>query len=180
LTAAGAQHADAIVPVADGPNCVKIAKALQQIGSRVPVVSVPNCLDPQVMKALGDFPKWYYGIAATLSADTTAPDVAAYDKASSAYGLKPGDAFDPFAQLAWGQVLLTAKLMNQIGAGKLSPAALGTALKSYTGTYPMGPPSLACGSSPASEPTSCNDKTQFYLYEGKGKFKLSGPWVAGP
>lgn len=180
LTAAGAQNADAIVPVADGPNCVKIAKALDQIGSDVPVVAVPNCLDPQVQKALGDFPKWYYGIAATLSADTTAPDVQAYQETSKKYGLSTPESFDPFAQLAWGQILLTVKLMNEIGPDAVTADSFGKAMADYTGTYPMGPPALACGSSPPSEPASCNDKTQFYQYDGGGKFTLSAAWVGPP
>lgn len=180
LTAAGAQSADAIVPVADGPNCIKIAKALQQIGSHVPVISVPNCLDPAVAKALGDLPKWYYGIGATLSGDATAPDIQAYRKASGPYGLSVGQSLDPFAQLAWGQVLLVAKLMDQIGVNKVSPATLSKAMLNYHGSYPMGPPSLHCGAAPPSQPTSCNDEAQFYAYEGKGQFKLAAAWLQGP
>lgn len=179
LTAAGGQSSDAVVPVADGPNCIKIAKALQQIGSKVPVISVPNCLDPSVAKALGDFPKWYYGIAATIAGDGSAPDVKAYRAASSQYGLSTEQSFDPFAQLAWGEVLLTVKLMNTIGADKVTPSAIAKAITAYRGSYPMGPPSLACHSSPPSEPSSCNDETQFYQYTGKGQFKLAAAWLPG-
>ena len=47
----------------------EIAKALEQTGVKAPVVSNPLCLSPVVSKGLGgDVPKWYYGIASSLTA----------------------------------------------------------------------------------------------------------------
>ena len=74
LTAAGAQSADMIVPQSDAKGCINLAKALEQTGVKAPVVSNPLCLSPVVSKGLGgDVPKWYYGIASSLTADQTDP-----------------------------------------------------------------------------------------------------------
>ena len=41
-----------------------MAKALEPIGVKAPVVSAPLCLSPVVAEGLGgDVPKWFYGIA---------------------------------------------------------------------------------------------------------------------
>ena len=74
LTAAGAQSADMIVPQSDAKGCINLAKALEQTGVKAPVVSNPLCLSPVVSKGLGgDVPKWYYGIASSLTADQSDP-----------------------------------------------------------------------------------------------------------
>src|ERR1700730_3633049 len=61
LQAANVATAGAISPNGDVTACIQMAKALAQLN--VPpthVVSSPLCLAPDVKKALGDWPKWYY------------------------------------------------------------------------------------------------------------------------
>lgn len=179
VTAAGAQTADVIVPLPDTQGCINIAKALGQIGSRKPVVAGPLCIDPAVAKGLGgDFPKWTYGIAQTLSSDTTAPDQQAYVSTITKYGVARADTVNPFAALGWSEVLELAKLMNAAGADRVSPDSMTAQLKAFRGPLVMGPPSVQCGQIPDA-PAVCNDRVRFYTYEGKGAFKASSGWL-GP
>ena len=45
----------------DSDECIALAKAFKQLGlNSKPVVSLPECLEPAVKQALGDYPKWTY------------------------------------------------------------------------------------------------------------------------
>jgi branched-chain amino acid transport system substrate-binding protein len=171
LTAAGAQNADMIVPQSNAAGCVNIAKALAQLGkSSTPVVSNPLCLDPAVPAGLGgDLPKWIYGIASSLGFDTTDPAVPPFLRGLKAVG-QPKLAADAWVIVAWGQVLTTVKLMNQIGATKVTSANFTARIKAFKGPQALGAPSLSCGKYPA-EPAACNDQAQFFQYHGAGKFE---------
>jgi len=171
LTAAGAQNADMIVPQSNAAGCVNIAKALEALGkSKTPVVSNPLCLDPAVPAGLGgDLPKWIYGIASSLGFDTTDKAVAPFVKGLKAVG-QPKLAADAWVIVAWGQILTTARLMNQIGVQNLTSARFTSAIRAFKGPQALGAPSLQCGKYPA-EPAACNDQAQFFQYEGAGKFK---------
>jgi branched-chain amino acid transport system substrate-binding protein len=180
LTAAGGQSADVVVPMTDAAGCVNLAKALKQIGSTRPVVSSPLCLSPQVAQGLGDLPVgWIFGIAQVLPSDTTAPDVKAYLAASTRYGLKQADTANPFAALGWDSILTIAKLMNTVGADKITSDSLSAALKAFTGPLIMGAPSVRCGRYPDA-PAVCNDQTKFYKYLGKGRFQAVSDWLKPP
>jgi branched-chain amino acid transport system substrate-binding protein len=171
LTASGAQNADMIVPQSNAAGCVNIAKALQQLGkSATPVVSNPLCLVPDVAAGLGgDLPKWIYGIASSLGFDTTDPAVAPFVRGLKAVG-QPKLAADAWVIVAWGQILTTVKLMNQIGVNKVTSANFTKAIRAFRGPQALGAPTLQCGKYPA-EPAACNDQAQFFRYLGAGKFK---------
>ena len=122
LTAAGAQSADMIVPQSDAKGCINLAKALEQTGVKAPVVSNPLCLSPVVSKGLGgDVPKWYYGIASSLTADPTDPAAKAMVDAMTKLG-KADLAADPWVPTSMATVLTMIKFMNEVGADKLTPA----------------------------------------------------------
>src|SRR6476469_1497214 len=171
LTAAGAQNADMIVPQSNAAGCVNIAKALESLGkSKTPVVSNPLCLDPAVPAGLGgDLPKWIYGIASSLGFDTTDPAVAPFVRGLKLVG-QPKLAADAWVIVAWGQVLTTVKLMNKIGWNKVTSANFAAKIRAFKGPQALGAPSLHCAKYP-SEPAACNDQTQFFQYQGAGKFK---------
>jgi branched-chain amino acid transport system substrate-binding protein len=181
LTAAGGQRADIVVPMTDAAGCVNLAKALKQIGSTRPVVSNPLCLSPQVAQGLGgDLPAgWVFGIAQSLPGDATQPDARAYLGASTRHGLKPAIAANPYAALGWDSILTTVKLMNQVGANKITPAAMTARLKSFKGPLIMGAPSVSCGKY-RDAPAVCNDRTTFYKYLGKRKFQQVSKWLTPP
>ena len=180
LTAAGAQNADMIVPQSNAAGCVNIAKALEQLGkSSTPVVSNPLCLDPAVPAGLGgDLPKWIYGIASSLGFDTTDPAVPPFIRGLKAVG-QPKLAADAWVIVAWGQILTTVKLMNQIGATKVTSANFTSAIRAFKGPQALGAPSLNCGKYPA-EPAACNDQAQFFQYHGAGVFKRITPFLRPP
>ncbi|HEU5158548.1 MAG TPA: ABC transporter substrate-binding protein [Streptosporangiaceae bacterium] len=180
LTAAGGQEADVVVPMTDAAGCVNLAKALKQIASDKPVVSNPLCLSPQVAQGLGDLPVgWVFGIAQILPGDATQPDAKAYVGTSTKYGLKPADTANPYAALGWDSVLTTVKLMNKVGADKITPEAMSAQLKAFKGPLIMGAPSVSCGKYPDA-PAVCNDQTTFYKYLGKGKFQQVSNWLTPP
>jgi branched-chain amino acid transport system substrate-binding protein len=180
LTAAGGQSADVVVPMTDAAGCVNLAKALKQIGSSKPVVSNPLCLSPQVAQGLGDLPVgWVFGIAQILPSDPTAPDAKMYQTTSTKYGLKKADTGNPFAALGWDEILISAKLMNSVGADKISPDTMSAALKGFKGPLIMGAPTVQCGKY-AEAPAVCNDQTKFYKYNGKGQFQSVSEWLQPP
>lgn len=180
LTAAGAQSADVIVPATDAPGCVNVAKAIEQSGIHKPVIAGPLCLDPRVSAGLGDIPVgWIFGIAQTLPADPSAPDARTYRATATRNGLKQSDVTKPFAAFGWDESLIITKLMNGIGADKVSASSMTAALRNFNGPLIMGAPSIDCGKYPAA-PAVCNDQTKFYRYEGKGKFTAVSDWLRPP
>ena len=186
LTAAGLEDADAFIPSGDQTTCVIIAQALESIGSTTPVVSGPLCLAPPVAEGLGgDFPKWIYGIAQSLPNDVTAPDSKAYLDASALVGLSPADAGNVFSALVWSEIMVTARLMNAVGADNITPDALGAGIQAFEGPLPMGAPTLDCGYDP-NAPAVCNNQTKFYQYNGglfegnPDAFTAASDWLRPP
>jgi branched-chain amino acid transport system substrate-binding protein len=179
LAAAGAQNADMIVPQSDAKGCVNLAKALQQSGVKAPVVSNPLCLSPIVSKGLGgDVPKWYYGIASSLTADPTDPAAKAMVAEMTKLG-KADLAADPWVPTTMATVLTIIKYMNAVGADKLSPTAIAEQAKAFKGPLAFGAPQLQCEKYPEA-PAVCNDQTKFFKYEGKGKFVRASGFVRPP
>jgi branched-chain amino acid transport system substrate-binding protein len=180
LTAAGAQTADIVVPQSNAAGCVNVAKTLQTLG--VPgskIVSNPLCLSGEVAAGLGgDLAPWVYGIASTLAGDKTDKAAVPYNKAMAQ--LKATKlAQDAWVIVSWGQVLTTVKMLNQLGAGKLTAAKFTKAIRGFKGPQALGAPSLQCGKY-KTEPAACNDQTHFFQYEGKGVFKPISGWLRPP
>jgi branched-chain amino acid transport system substrate-binding protein len=180
LTAAGAQTAGVVVPQSNAQGCVNVAKTLEQLG--VPgnkIVSNPLCLSGEVAAGLGgDLAKWTYGIASTLAGDKTDPAAKPFVRGLTLLK-QPQLAADAWVIVAWGQVLTTVKLMNQIGATKVTPARFSAKIRAFKGPQALGAPSLQCGKYTA-EPAACNDQTQFFQYMGKGQFKRLTGWLRPP
>ena len=180
LTAAGAQTADIVVPQSNAAGCVNVAKTLSQLG--VPgskIVSNPLCLSGQVAAGLGgDLAPWVYGIASTLAADKTDKGAVPFNKALAQLK-QPKLAADAWVIVAWGQVLTTAKMINQIGVSKLTAPKFTTTIRAFKGPQALGAPSLNCGKY-KTEPAACNDQTQFFQYMGKGVFKRLTGWLRPP
>jgi branched-chain amino acid transport system substrate-binding protein len=179
LAAAGAQSADMIVPQSDAKGCINLAKALEQSAVKAPVVSNPLCLSPVVSKGLGgDVPKWYYGIASSLTADPSDPAAKAMVAAMTKLG-KAALAPDPWVPTTMATVLSIVKFMNAVGADKLSSQAIAEQAKAFKGPLAFGAPQLQCAKYPTA-PAVCNDQTKFFKYEGKGKFERASGFVRPP
>ena len=144
-----------------------------------PVVSNPLCLTPDVSAGLGgDLPKWDYGIASSLGFDLSDPAVPPFVKGLTLVG-KPKLAADAWVIVAWGQILTTVKLMNQIGVDKVTSANFTKTIRAFRGPQALGAPELHCGKYPT-EPAACNDQTQFFSYGGAGKFKRITGFIRPP
>lgn len=179
LTAAGAQNADLTVVQSNAAGCVGMAKALAQLGSKTRVLTNPLCLDPQVAQGLGgDYPKWIYAIASSLGFDLTDRAVPPFRAVFKRYGRLTLTA-DPWTPVAFGQVLTVVRWLNAIGPTRITPAAVTRQARAFRGPVPLGAPSVRCGKYPAM-PAVCNDQTQFFGYEGAGKFKRLSGWLRPP
>jgi branched-chain amino acid transport system substrate-binding protein len=181
LTSAGASTADMVIPYTEAAGCVDLAKGLKQLGitDAKKIVSAPLCLNSQVATGLGgDYPIWTYAIASSLFGDPTDPGMPAYEKVTAQYG-ETAEAPDPWNIVSFGQVLTTARFLNQLGYGHITPSAVLAKAKAFTGPVALGAPSLDCGKYP-SAPAVCNDRTQFFLYKGKHVFVKAAGWLQPP
>jgi branched-chain amino acid transport system substrate-binding protein len=181
LTSAGAQTADLVIPYSDSSGCVNLAKGLKQLGitDTKKILSAPLCPNGLVAAGLGgDFPIWSYAIASSLFGDPTDPGMPAYMKVMAKYGT-PAVAPDPWVIVTFGQILTTARFLNQVGAAGLTPTAVLDKAKAFTGPVALGAPALQCGKYPAA-PGICNDRTQFFLYKGKHAFVKTAGWLQPP
>ena len=181
LTSAGAQTADLVLPYSDSSGCVNLAKGLKQLGitDTKKILSAPLCLNGLVAAGLGgDFPIWSYAIASSLFGDPTDPGMPAYMKVMAKYGT-PAVAPDPWVIVTFGQVLTTARFLNQLGYGHVTPSTVLAKAKSFTGPVALGAPALECGKYPTA-PGICNDRTQFFVYNGKHAFVKTAGWLQPP
>jgi branched-chain amino acid transport system substrate-binding protein len=181
LVAAHATTADMVIPYSDSTGCVNLAKSLISLGitDAKKIVSAPLCLNGQVAAGLGgDFPIWTYAIASSLYGDPTDPGMPAYIAATSK--LEPAaDAPDPWNIVAFSQILTIDRFMNEIGYANLTPAAILAKAKAFTGPLALGAPALDCGQF-SSAPAVCNDRTQFFQYQGKNKWVKAAGWLLPP
>ncbi len=181
LTSAGATSADLVIPYSDSSGCVNLAKGLKQLGitDTKKILSAPLCLNGLVAAGLGgDFPIWSYAIASSLYGDPTDPGMPAYMKVMAKYGT-PAVAPDPWVIVTFGQILTTARFLNQLGYGNINPTAVLDKAKAFKGPVALGAPALDCGKYP-SAPGICNDRTQFFLYKGKHAFVKTAGWLQPP
>jgi branched-chain amino acid transport system substrate-binding protein len=170
-----------VIPYTEAGGCVDLAKGLKQLGitDAKKILSAPLCLNTQVAQGLGgDFPIWTYAIASSLYGDPTDPGMPAYMKVTAQYG-QQANAPDPWNIVSFGQMLTTARFLNQVGYSGITPSAVLAKAKSFTGPVALGAPSLQCGKYP-SAPAVCNDRTQFFLYKGKHVFVKSAGWLQPP
>ena len=179
ITAAGGQYADVFVLQDVASGCVNMAKALTQLGLTKKVLTNPLCLDPRVAEGLGgDYPKWTWAIASSLGFDTTDKGVPPFLKAYKKYGKSKLTA-DPWTPVGFGQTLSLVKWLNTIGANKITPAAIVKQAKAFRGPGPARCAVGSCGKIP-SLPAVCNDQTQYFEYQGGGKFVRVSGWVRPP
>ncbi len=180
ITAAGGQNVDVFVLQDVAGGCVNMAKALSQLGLNKKVLTNPLCLDPRVAAGLGgDYPKWTFAIASSLGFDLTDKGVPPFLKVFKKYAADPKITADPWTPVGFGQALTLIQWLNKIGYKNISPAAIVKQAKLERGPVPLGAPTVKCGKNKAI-PAACNDQTQFFQYNGAGKFKRVSTWVKGP
>jgi hypothetical protein len=173
------EQADITVPDCGFVDCPLMAKAMSQISGTKPALSVPLWTDlPGKSYPGSDLPHWIAGEATANLASTQDPGVAAYYNVIESAGLAKADAISPFSGVAFGSLLLLVKLMDEIPAASLTPAAVTAKLKAYVGPIPLGPTSINCtGTLYPADANSCSDFDQFWEYNGNGQWKLLEGWT---
>jgi branched-chain amino acid transport system substrate-binding protein len=176
-----ASSADMIVPALGFTDCVPFARALDQIHYTKPVLSTPLCtFIPAPAYAGGDLPQWVYGIAQTNVHYGPDKQAKLFLKEGIKYGATVQDMTNVFAEIAWEELLVTAKVMNSIPLNKLTSASIAAGLKKFPGPVPLAAPKIACGKVSKGEPAACGNETQFYKYNGKGSWKPVSGWLKPP
>ncbi|SHN39404.1 ABC transporter substrate-binding protein [Cryptosporangium aurantiacum] len=172
---------DAIAPLdTTTAGCTATAKALQSIGSTVPIVASSLCLTDQIKTALGDFPKWAYeSTVLSLYAPDETGQLDFYKAVMSKYAGKDAQ-LGISAPQAFGAAFLLANVLNMVGPDKVTPASVSSALAAYTGGVLLGTPKVAFGSmAERGMPTLSGTADRFYTYSGDGKW-ASTPWQGLP
>ncbi|MCI3270762.1 ABC transporter substrate-binding protein [Streptomyces cylindrosporus] len=180
LTAAGAQSADAVVPiVVTTTGCTALAKAYQQMSLTTPAVVSNLCATDQIKSALGDYPKWIYS-SSTLSllVDDPTKQTDLYRAVMAAYAPKNAE-LGINAPYGFSSVFSAATILNKVGYGEINAKSVKAAARNYTGPVLLGSPTLDFGSVPHN-PTIGSLAVRFYQYEGSGTWKASGTWINAP
>jgi hypothetical protein len=172
------EQADVVIPDCGFVDCPLMAHAMSEISGTKPALSVPLWTDlPGQAYPGGDLPRWIAGEATANLAYTADPGVAAYFKAIEANGLSFANAINPFSGVAFGNLLMAVKMMNEIPFAQLSPSAVAARLKAYAGPIPLGPTTINCsGTLYPADSNSCSDYDQFFSYTGHGGWKLLEAW----
>ncbi|MGA2756652.1 MAG: ABC transporter substrate-binding protein [Solirubrobacteraceae bacterium] len=183
IEASGAAGANAIFAVgSDSSECIALAQAFSSLHIRTPVVSLPECLEPAVKTALGDYPKWTYVFT---SRNPSAPyakgsQMAAYTAAMSAYS-DPSLENSGYSPLTFGTILTIAKWMNALGKpSAITSAAIAAKAAAFTGPMYLGDSKLVFGTKPFASIGSI--RALFYTYLGKNRFfeATNGQWLCPP
>jgi branched-chain amino acid transport system substrate-binding protein len=182
IAAANANSSDAIfLATSTTGECIATAKAFTELSITKPVVSLPDCLETSVKKALGDYPKWSYVFTSLnpLAAHGATSQTAAFDAAMAAYS-NPSLELSGYAANTFGTVLAVASWINQLGASGYTSAAIASTATAFTGPTFMGDPSIKFGVPPFTAIGSI--RALIYSYKGKGKFSEStgGSWICPP
>jgi len=176
-----ASSADMIVASLGFTDCVPFARALEQIHYSKPVLTPPLCTFlPAAAYASGDLPKWTYGIAQVNVHYGPDKEAKLYLKKGTQYGAKAQDMTNVFAEIAWEELLVTAKIMNAIPFNKITSATIAAGFKAFPGPVPLAAPDIACGKVAPKEPAVCGNETQFFNYLGKGVWKPASTWLKPP
>jgi branched-chain amino acid transport system substrate-binding protein len=186
LTSVNAASADIVIPGTDANGCVAMAQALQQLGITNPakIVANPLCLNASVISALGDFPKWTYGIATSLFGDASDPGLKPYGKVMTEFK-QTKNAADPWNIANFATMLSTIRFLNQAAkqdkgnVAKITPKQVLKIAKAFKGPQALGAPSLDCGAI-KSAPAVCNQRAQFFTYMGNNVFKKAASWLQPP
>jgi len=182
IAASGASSSDGLFVVGStADECIAMAKAFTQLGINKPTVSLPECLEPAVKDALGDWPKWTYVYTSKNPAAPYAKngEMAAFKSAMASYS-NPADEQAGFAPLSFGLMLTIDKWMNELGPSNVSSATLAQKAAAFTGPMYLGDSKLVFGQAPF--PAIGSIRALFYTYKGNNQFNevSNGQWICPP
>ena len=166
VVASGAQSADVILLQAPAVSeCVPFIKALNSLGVKAPVVSLGQCSDPSVAKALGDTPKYtYYDYSNNQQVPDSAGHVQVWEDANKSYI----DSTGTNSIINFSNGLLMAKIFNELGPDNLTTSAISAKLDAFTGPTFIGETQEKFGTKPY--PSVGSLRARFFTYEGNGKW----------
>lgn len=169
IQAAGADTADAFVPLVAQNGCIQVANALDTLGLDVPVATTALCGDKSVIEAAGSkIVGWTLGFNGppTLLPAGSDPEVDHYNEVYPEYG----DAAMKDAAGAtggFGEALALWSVGNTVGADELDSASWLTGIKAFTGPVYLGPRSLACGANDTF-PGLCSTQSRWFTIGASG------------
>jgi branched-chain amino acid transport system substrate-binding protein len=181
IVASGAQTADALdVTLVSPAQCIAVAKALKELGvsDTKPVVSLSTCINPDVVKALGDLPHWtYFDLGESPYLQHPSPQMRAMLDAGVTYGNGQTGAW---SAAEFGTALWMAKVFNAVGPSSLTTSALAAEAKTFRGPMFLGDPNIHFGQPPWRNAGTLTGR--FYTYEGHGKWvdATGGKYLPSP
>jgi len=180
ITAAGADKADAFIPLTTVQGCIGVYDSLKALSITTPVVTTGLCFGTPMrdhLKQIGEsgtVPNgWFFGgygysydIPGYSPNDVYLRVVQDYAKAKNITNIE----FTGFAGPMFGNVLTLVKFMNTIGPDNITPDKLRLQAKAFTGPMwgSVGP--MACGSNPIF-PSLCGIQMGIQTYKG-------GKWIS--
>lgn len=181
VIASGARTADALdVTLVSPGQCIAVAKALKTLNvpESVPVVSLSTCINPAVVKALGDLPHWtYFDMGESPYLPNPSPAMLAMLNANTTYGNGQTGAW---SAAEFGTALWMGKVFNAVGPDNLTTAALAAEAKKFRGPMFLGDPNIQFGRVPWRNTGTLTGR--FYTYEGHGKWvdATGGKYLPSP
>jgi ABC-type branched-subunit amino acid transport system substrate-binding protein len=174
VLASQAKTADALLmylPAAS--TCIPFVKAIKTLAITAPVISLPQCAEQSVVTATGDYPKFTYLDYGT-SVHVPDAEMKTFQDAMNTYDGASG----AFAPQTFGDVLLAAKVINQLGAKDLTTEKIAANLGSFSGPTFLGDSKLSFGNQPF--PSVGSTRARFFTYKGNSKWidATNGEWLA--
>lgn len=172
VLASGAKTADVtmlLLPTAS--TCIPVVKALKALAITKPVVALQQCSEQSVVDATGGIPEFtYYDYGPSIHLKS--PEMDVYRHVVGAYGTEEGAT----APQVFGDGLLVAKLINDLGIDNLTTASVSAKLAKFTGPTFLGDSKLSFGNKPLTSVGSL--RARFYSYgDGKWTDATDGEWL---
>lgn len=152
IQAAGGDKADVLVSFLTLPGCIASYDALKSLGVSPRVVATGLCFGTPMTQHLKDTGSndpvpngWYFGsFGYSYFQPDQASGMTTYLAKIKQYG-GPNVEYTGFAGFLFADVMTAAKLANQVGADKVSPATMRSAIKGFKGPMMLVAGPMKCG-----------------------------------
>ncbi len=168
IRAAGADQADAFLPLVAASGCIQVANALDSLGIDVPVASTGLCAAQEVQDAVGEkIEGWFIGFSGTppFLGPGVDDELDLFLEVYPEYG-DEALQFGASASQGFGQALALWEVGNGIGADGISRDAWLEAMRTFEGPVFMGPREISCPGPVF--PSVCGGQSRVYQYTADG------------
>ena len=175
LVASKATSNDLVSPVVVTPAaCVAFAQTATQNALKTPVLASGLCSNDAVKSQLGDLPQWTYETTTlNLYAQDDTGQVTFYKDVMGKYGNT--DQLGVGAPAAFGAAFALIKILNTVGADKITSDSVTKATQAFTGPVLLGTPKLKFGSINGS-PALGSNADRYYTYKGNNNWIAATQW----